>query len=451
MNLTSLIIPNPHLFAAASPPSSAANGGIATAAANAAKDAADSTNAMWAVLYNSSGVFGRIAGFSIGLAFIFLAWRCYKLYEEYSLNAEMQPWQVIQKLMMPLLFIILLSQSGAPAKKATYALRGLTQGFGITIIENVGADMQADSAASQAAGITNASLDPNSNSAVGQSAVKQFLGSLNLCRLKPNTTNTSGGQSAQLTCAATAAATLAQTLNEANVTDPAIVQYSQAMVSQIAQQQAAASGAGVNGNNAGGNVLDGLINTASAVASGISDPGAAFAKMGDELISLVLKCITIMFYWGLELAAILSFYLLPLALAMGVADEKAVVDWFSQFWALCNAKICFAIVLALIATVAGRLGGLSYVLAMLSAIFAPFITFIFAKGSMIAVAEGLATAPISAAGSAAGGAAGGIGKAVKAGIAAKAGGTSDGAKIARAVGGKVGAIGGKAKALLGKK
>ncbi|WP_373543518.1 hypothetical protein [Chamaesiphon sp.] len=451
MYLTSLITVNLHLFAQVTPPSSAANGGIASAAANAAKDAMDSTNAMWAVLYNSSGVFGRIAGFSIGLAFIFLAWRIYKLYEEYGLNTEMQPWHVVQKLLMPLLFIILLSQSGGPAKKATYALRGLTQGFGISIIQNVGADMQADSAASQAAGITSVPLDPNANSATGQAAVKQFLATLNLCRLKPNTTNTSGGQSAQLTCAATAAAELKQTVEKAPVTDPAIVQYSQDMVAQIAQQQAAASGAGVNGNNAGGNVLDGLVNTAISVGSAISDPGAAFAKMGDELISLVLKCITIMFYWALELAAILLFYLLPLALAMGVADEKAMVDWFSQFWALCNAKICFAIVLALIATIAGRLGPLAYVFGMLSAIFAPFITFIFAKGSMIAVAEGLATAPINAAGAAAGGVAGGIGKAVKAGIAAKAGGTSDGAKIAGAVGRKAGSIGGKDKALLGRK
>jgi hypothetical protein len=431
------------LYFVAATTSSAANGGIASAAASAAKDAAESTNAMWAVMYNSSGIFGRIADFGIKLAFIFLLWRGYKLYEEYSLNNEMQPWHLVQKLMMPLLFIILLSQSGGPAKKASYALRGLTQGFGISIIQNVGADMQADSAAAQATGITSAPLDPNANSATGQAAVKQFLVTLNQCRLVTNTTNAQGGQSAQLTCASTAAAALAEAINAGQVTDPAIVQYSQAMTQQIGQQLAAANGAGVSGTNAGGNALDGIFKTATDVAGAISDPAAAFAKMGDELISLVLKCITIMFYWALELAAILMFYLLPMALAMGVADEKAVVDWFSQFWALLNAKICFAIVLALIATIAARVP-FGYVLAMLSAIFAPFITFIFAKGSMIAVAEGLATAPIKAGMSAAGGVAGGIGKAAKAGMAAKAGGTSDGAKIA-------GAIGNKAKSLLPKK
>ena len=51
MYSTSFIATNSYFFAAASPPSSAANGGIASAAADAAKDALDSTNAMWAVLY----------------------------------------------------------------------------------------------------------------------------------------------------------------------------------------------------------------------------------------------------------------------------------------------------------------------------------------------------------------------------------------------------------------
>jgi hypothetical protein len=74
---------------------------------------------------------------------------------------------------------------------------------------------------------------------------------------------------------------------------------------------------------------------------------------------------------------------------MGMLDSKAVIDWFTCYWALVNAKICFAITLSLIGQISASVTGVSFVLELLMAFFAPFITFIFCKGSALSMAEGL--------------------------------------------------------------
>jgi hypothetical protein len=331
-------------------PSLAAASSTLANASSSAKDALDAANTLWVTFYNGSGIFGRVARFCIGIAFVFLMIKVYKLYDEYK--QDLDHLKVVQSMIFPLVCIIMLSQSGAPAKGFTYGIRTLTQGFGIEIMSNISTDMVLDSSKSN-------------DSALTSSAVyKEYQLALSKCRSQKDPTQ----------CAQLETSKVQQRINAGLVTDPTVKDYIAKQADSFQQNAAAQSGAG-NGD---------------WLSEGLS--GAL-----DGIITAVLNAVTIIFYWAIELAAMLSFYLFPVALTMGVMEGKAVSDWFAQFWALCNAKICYAIVLALIAQVTASLPPVLFVVPLIAAFFAPFATFIFAKGSMIAVAEGLANAPGQAA------------------------------------------------------
>jgi hypothetical protein len=367
-----IIINFPHAYFVAS---AAADGAMLTNAGASADMALNTANDIWKVLYTGSGIFGRVAGFAMPIAFIALMWRVYKLYEEFAISHHMQPWHMVQKLMMPLICIIMLSRSGALAKEATYGIRTLTQGFGISIMKNVGNDMLTDG------------LKADGKSLIGQSQVKKFAAEVEKCRYE---TGSGEGTSAALTCMQIAVGALQSEIQKEGVTDPAVIDFANKASQRIANKATATGGGGVS---------------APPVATSSTAPGwdvgkqitEGFSALGDQIVTTLLQAVTVGVYWAIELAALLSFYLLPMALAMAIADEKAIVDWFSQFWALCNAKICFAIVLALISQVAGKLGAFGFVVSLLGAFFAPAITYIFAQGSMMAVAEGLSKAPTAGA------------------------------------------------------
>lgn len=138
-------------------PSLAAASSTLANASSSAKDALDATNILWATFYNGSGIFGRIAKFCIGIAFVFLMVKGYKIYDEYK--QDLDHLNAVKSIIFPFVCIIMLSQSGAPAKGFTYGIRTLTQGFGIEIMSNISTDMVLDRSKSNDSALTSNAAD----------------------------------------------------------------------------------------------------------------------------------------------------------------------------------------------------------------------------------------------------------------------------------------------------
>jgi hypothetical protein len=288
------------------------------------------------------------------LAFIFLCWRCYQIFQEYSKNLDHVG--LIQSLFFPLACIMLLSQSGAPAKHLSYALRDFSSGFGVQIMQAVGSDASADAAKAKA----------KDQGLIANRIVNELQQKFNQCRLEPSDGATRG----PTLCQNVVLSETVRQIKKENLNDPILLKYVQDLLNDNVQKLKAEGGSG--------NSFD-LLN---ALKGGL--PGLA-----EQLITSILNAVTIGFYWAIELTMILLFYLLPIALAMGVLDSKAIFDWFAQFWGLCNAKICYAIVVSLITYISTLLQGIGFVIPLLMAFFAPAVTFMFAKGSVLAMAEGM--------------------------------------------------------------
>ena len=334
-----------------------AAGDILNNAAASAQTATDASDAMWVALYKGSPIFGEIVKFCGAIAFLFLIIRGYRIYVEYRTNRDIAG--IFISLLMPGIIVILLSQSGAPAKHLTYGLRTLTVNFGVNIIANVGSDLGASAIQK---GI------PQGTAA--QQLLNEFSVKLDRCRLEPRSAD---GTSSPEICAGVELANLKRHITEAGITDPTITSYLNQVSTQVQAKLDAAAGKG-NGTDGWSDVFKNIPN---------------LTNLGEQIVTSILNGVTIMFYWAIELAGLLFFYLLPVALSMGMLDSKAVIDWFTCYWALVNAKICFAITLSLIGQISASVTGVSFVLELLMAFFAPFITFIFCKGSALSMAEGL--------------------------------------------------------------
>jgi hypothetical protein len=338
----------------------AGNGDIVTNASTSAKDALAASDELWKGLYNGSGIFGRLASFCIGIAFLFLLYKIYKLYEEYRENFDIT--KLISTLLVPIIILCLLSRSGSAAKQMTYGLRTLTRDFGVSIIQNVGSDILADKLKKGVPeGIKSDQI------------IKDFLVDMDKCRTEAR----SGVLSGPEICATTAASRLNRRIRDAGITDPITIDYANRVNADIDAKLKAVAGTGNGASTDPGSWFQGL-------------PSFDLNSIAEQIVTTILNAVVIAFYWMIELATLLYFYLLPMSLAMGVIDPKAIVDWFTNFWSLCNAKICFAIVLALIGQVSSSLSGISFVIEILGAVFAPVITYMFCKGSAMAMAEGFA-------------------------------------------------------------
>jgi hypothetical protein len=331
----------------------AAAGDIANLAASSAQTALDSTQVFWDGMYNGSGVFGRICKFCLGLAFLFVVYRAYDLYQEYREHFDYS--KIISSLLVPIIILCMLSSSGAIAKGFTRGLRTLTADFGGKIVSGAGHDILTDN--------VKTTMPPGMKS---NAIFKQFIVDMDKCRVDPD----------PIGCSAVAAAKMNQKINAMPDADPLVVLYAQDLTKQVKAKLVAASGAqnsGVNWDSVMGIFSKGL---------------PSLGDIGEQIVITLLNAIVICFYWAIELASLLAFYLFPVALTMAIIDKKAIVDWFTSYWALCNAKICFAIVLALIGQVSTAMQGASFVVELLGAFFAPIITFMMAKGSALAMAEG---------------------------------------------------------------
>jgi len=329
-------------------------GNISTLAASSAKTALDATNQFWIKMYNGSGIFGELSKFCMGLAVLFLLWKIYQLYEEYREQPDYT--KIINSLLLPLIVFCMLYNSGAMAKGFTQNLRTLSSDFGIDMISRSGNDAFIDS--------TKANMPPGMKSST---IFKDLTIDLDKCRIDANPG----------VCGTLAASKMIQKLNAMNPpADPVAKAYALDLQTKIVAKMQAANGAqnsGINWDSVMGIFSKGL---------------PSFGDIGEQIVIVLLNAVVVGFYWAMELATLIAFYLFPTALAMAVMDKKAVVDWFTSFWAVCNAKICFALVLALIGQVATAMEGASFVIELLGAIFAPTISFMMAKGSALAMAEG---------------------------------------------------------------
>ena len=111
----------------------AQNGNILQSTAQSAAEALNTANGLWKELYNSSPIFGRVVTFVFPWAFLFFCWYGYTVIEEYAMQKHIQGWEIVKKMIIPLICIIMLSGSGGLAKKFTYGLRELTRDFGICL------------------------------------------------------------------------------------------------------------------------------------------------------------------------------------------------------------------------------------------------------------------------------------------------------------------------------
>jgi hypothetical protein len=329
-------------------------GNISTLAANSAKTALTATEDFWTKMYNSSGIFGELSKFCMPLAFLFITWKLYQLFEEYREQPDYT--KIMSSLTLPLVVIFMLHNSGAMAKGFTRGLRTISANFGIEMIGRSGNDAFLDS--------TKKNMPPAMKSS---QIFKDLTKNLDKCRVDPEPG----------VCGNIAGSKMIRELNAMNPpADPVTKAYANDLMKQITAKLQAANGAA----NAG-------INWDSVM--GIFSKGLpSFGDIGEQIVITLLNAVVVGFYWSLELATLLAFYLFPIALTMGVMDKKALVDWFTSFWGISNAKICFAIVLALIGQVGTAMEGASFVIELLGAIFAPILAFMMAKGSALALAEG---------------------------------------------------------------
>ena len=332
----------------------AAAGDISTLAASSAKTALSATEGFWTKMYDGSGIFGELSKFCMPLAFIFITWKVYQLFEEYRDKADYV--SIMSSLTLPLVILFMLHNSGAMAKGFTRNLRTVSANFGIEMIGRSGNDAFLDS--------TKTNMPPAMKS---NQILKDLTKNLDKCRV----------DSDPGVCGSIAAAKMIQKLNAMNPpADPVAKAYALDLQTKIVAKMQAANGAanaGINWDSVMGLFSKGLPN---------------FGDIGEQIVITLLNAVVVGFYWAMELATLLAFYLFPVALTMGVMDKKALVDWFTSFWGISNAKICFAIVLALIGQVGTAMEGASFVIELLGAIFAPTLAFMMAKGSALALAEG---------------------------------------------------------------
>jgi hypothetical protein len=351
-------------------------GNISTLAASSARTALDSTQRFWTEMYNATGIFGNICAICLPLAFLFSLWKVYQLFEEYREHPDYT--KIISQLMLPLIIFAMLSRSGAMAKGFTQGLRTLSADFGVSIVERSGSNALTNN--------INANMPASMKSNI---IIKKFTRDLDKCRTKTDIN----------VCGDAASAAMMQSFNAMNPpADPVTIAYARDLQVKVHDKLIASAG-GQNAGISGDSLINGAI---SLFTNGLPSLG----DIGEQIVITLLNAIIVAFYWATELATLLAFYLFPMALAMGVLDKKAIVDWFTSFWAISNAKICFAIVLSLVGEVGNAIEGASFVLELLGAIFAPTIAFMMAKGSALAMAEGFQGAATGAAMGAAKGAGG---------------------------------------------
>jgi hypothetical protein len=138
-----------------------------------------------------------------------------------------------------------------------------------------------------------------------------------------------------------------------------------------------------------------------------------------DIINTVLTGLTIMFYLAIEVAMLLFGFLLPVNLSLSFFSPEPMKAWIGNFWTLCNAKFCYGIIISIMVSfkmwsqgeVNASLAVGVFVVELLMAVAAPFLTFFYCQSSALALAGAINSAglsPFKALGRAGGAAAGSL-------------------------------------------
>lgn len=404
-----LLFLDPHILAAANFNQAAATG--SALATNFAKE-------FWSNVFQM-GIFGRIAQVSLTIAGIGVIYRGYYFLLDIkakTLDAE----KVVGLLMVFILVILMLWNSGQLAMYTVLGMRNFTNSISDTVMQGISFDFNKLQATRSLNG-TN----------LAQPFFIKFEDELKKC-----------APAAQTACFQQALDNLKQSVAANSEQDPVV----NAKIAEIQTDLNNAAGGQPTSNSSNSGTAnpatpasgtsDGTIGEKAKwdilgkVGDSIKSMGSAISNAFENLIQLIFTCLAIAFYLALELTLLIFGFTFPINVALSLFDPAPIKNWLGNFWLLVNAKLCFAIIVGIIVYLnlwAQSQTGLAslgiFTIGILMAVFAPVLTFFYCQGSALALAgamNSMGSAPIKGVASAGGKALGQFGSGIAKGAGAGA-------------------------------
>jgi hypothetical protein len=366
-----LLFLDPHLLAAANISQAAATG--SALAQNFAKE-------FWSNVFQM-GIFGRVAQVALTIAGIGVIYRGYYFLLEIKAKT-LDTEKVVGFLMVLLLVLLMLWNSGQLAMYTVLGMRNFTNSISDTIMQGISFDFEKLQATRSLSG-TN----------LAQSYFVTFEDELKKC-----------APAAQTACFQQALDNLKQSVAANPEQDPVV----NAKIAEIQKDLNNAAGVQPNSSSAtsgtpspttASGTPDGTIDEKAKwdiigkVGDSIKSMGSAIAGAFENLIQLIFTCLAIGFYLGLELTLLVFGFTFPINIALSLFDPAPIKNWFGNFWLLVNAKLCFAILVGIIVYLKlwadSQTGLMSlgiFTIGILMAIYAPFLTYFYCQGSSLALA-----------------------------------------------------------------
>jgi hypothetical protein len=354
MFITNYLTLDPHLLAAAELVDSVRQG---TNTANLL------ANGFWSEIFKG-GIFGRVVDAAKIIALFGICYRGWQMVNEYQ-NNNFDVKKLIMALVGLLLTWSLLAQNGANAMYLVNAARNLSGNISDRVLNGLAHDFDTKG--------LKANVDEK---LAALQPFQDFDKALKSCA--PMTAD----PAMAAVCNFRAVVQLKASLQKAGVKDADTLNKVNAM-----EQQARDNVAKAQGNQP---VDDrGFLEQAgSAIAHYINPVNWVY-----DFVSTLLMGFTIMFFFAIDLAMILFGFLFPINLALSFFSGDPLKSWISNFWTLGNAKICYAIITGIITYFriwgekSGGTGAFgAFVVELLLAVAAPFITFFYCQGSALALA-----------------------------------------------------------------
>jgi hypothetical protein len=344
----------------------------------------------WKQIFQS-GTFGRITLAILPVAGFGILYKGWQILNEYQNG---QDWRkIIMGFISIGLVMSLLTKSGANAMYLVLAANNVSSHLAKSVLEGKLTDANQNDLR-QAAG----------NNAKATVPFEKFERALKTCA-------SLGSKDAVLaaSCNYKAVDTLKKELTEEGVTDKKTMDSVREMEKLATESVNAATGTEpVDNRN--------LLEKANDAISYATNP----MNIVYDVINTVLTGLTIMFYLAIEVAMLLFGFLLPVNLSLSLFSPEPIKAWIGNFWTLCNAKFCYGIIISIMVSFKSWSQGQSnaslavgvFVIELLMAVAAPFLTFFYCQSSALALAGAINSAgyaPLKAMGNLGGKAAGALG------------------------------------------
>jgi hypothetical protein len=343
----------------------------------------------WSEIFKS-GTFGRItlammpvAGFGV-------------LYKGWQILNEYQNGQDWRKIVMGLISIgvvmSLLSQSGANAMYLVLAANNVSSHVAESVLKGKLTDTNQND------------LRQSGNNIKATVPFDKFDRALKTCASLGSRDAVSAAS-----CNLNAVTTLKKELTDAGVTDSNMMDSVREMERLATESVNTATGTEpVDNRN--------LLEKANDTISYVTNP----MNIVYDVINTVLTGLTIMFYLAIEVAMLLFGFLLPVNLSLCLFSAEPIKAWIGNFWTLCNAKFCYGIIISIMVSFKMWSQGQAnaslavgvFVIELLMAVAAPFLTFFYCQSSALALAgavQSVGLSPFKAAGNLGGKAVGAVG------------------------------------------